>query len=268
MQVVSMSTYKIIDIHAHIFPEKIAEKAVGAIGEYYGIGMYGVGTVDALLKSGGKIGVDKYVVLPTATKVEQVDSANRFIAEVQGEYNSFIGFGSLHPDLEDPGSEVDKIISMGLHGIKLHPEFQNFSLDDAAMLRIYKAVEGRLPLLVHMGDENRDSSHPQKLAKILEMFPGLKVIAAHFGGYSAWDESIKYLVGKDLYFDTSSSLFKLDPQKAVRIIRSHGTEKILFGTDYPMWPHDEEFVRFMGLDLTEAERKMILYDNAARLFGL
>lgn len=263
-----MNKYKIIDIHAHIFPEKIAEKAVDAIGDYYGIKMRGVGTVDALLESGKKIGVDKYVVLPTATKVEQVEAVNKFISDVQEQYDNFVGFGSLHPGLEDQEREVDKIISLGLHGVKLHPEFQNFSLDDADMMPVYKAIEGRLPLLVHMGDENRDSSHPKKLAKILEMFPRLTVIAAHFGGYSAWDESIKYLVGKNVYFDTSSSLFKLDYKKAVDIIRNHGVEKILFGTDYPMWPHDEEFERFMKLDLTEDERRMILYGNAARLLNI
>lgn len=265
LQVVLMNTYKIIDIHNHIFPEKIAEKAVGAIGEYYGLDMFGSGTVDELLESGSKIGVSKYVVLPTATKVEQVESANKFISEVQSQYKSFIGFGSLHPGLEDPELEVEKIISLGLHGVKLHPEFQNFSLDDAEMMPIYKAIEGRLPLLVHVGDENRDSSHPEKLAKILESFPRLTVIAAHFGGYSAWDESCEFLVGKNVYFDTSSSLFKLNGKKAVEMIRNHGVEKVLFGTDYPMWQHAEEFERFMRLELTETERRMILYGNAAKL---
>jgi len=263
-----MSKYRIFDIHTHIFPEKIADKAVGAIGEYYGIEMDGNGTAEALLESGSKIGVDKYLVLPTATKVEQVQSANDFIAEMQKEHSNFIAFGTLHPDLSDPAAEIDKIIGMGLRGIKFHPEFQNFSLDDKEMLPFYKALEGRLPVLIHMGDENSDSSHPKKLARILEDFPGLTVIAAHFGGYRAWDESCEYLVGKKVYFDTSSSLFKLDRAKAVQMIRSHGVEKMLFGTDFPMWLHTEEFDRFMKLDLTEDERRMILYDNAAKLFGI
>ena len=263
-----MSKYRIFDIHTHIFPEKIADKATGAIGEYYGIEMDGRGTPEALLESGKKIEVEKYLVLPTATKVEQVQSANDFIAEMQKEHSNFVAFGTLHPDLADPASEIDKIIGMGLHGIKFHPEFQNFSLDDKAMLPFYKALEGKLPVLIHMGDANRDSSHPKKLAEILDAFPGLTVIGAHFGGFSAWEESCEYLVGKNVYFDTSSSLFKLDKEKAVEMIRNHGVEKMLFGTDFPMWLHVEEFERFMKLDLTEDERRMILYDNAAKLLKL
>jgi hypothetical protein len=119
-----------------------------------------------------------------------------------------------------------------------------------------------------MGDQNQDSSSPLRLKHILERFPKLVVIAAHLGGYQMWDESLKYLVGGNLYMDTSSSLAFLKPEKAVEIIRKHGIEKILFGTDFPMWGHLEELNRFMALDLTESEKRVILYDNAAKLLGL
>jgi predicted TIM-barrel fold metal-dependent hydrolase len=154
---------------------------------------------------------------------------------------------------------------MGLHGVKLHPEFQGFSIDDDSMLPIYKALEGKLPLLIHMGDEHKTSSTPAKLAKVMEMFPGLVVIAAHFGGYSMWEDSARYLIGKKLYMDTSSSLAFLSPERAVELIRKHGMQKMLFGSDYPMWDHEEEFERFLRLDLTEGERTSILYENAHRL---
>ena len=63
---------KIIDIHNHIFPDKIAEKAVASTGNYYGISMAGKGTVRDLLESGSKIQVSKYIIHSTATKPEQV----------------------------------------------------------------------------------------------------------------------------------------------------------------------------------------------------
>jgi predicted TIM-barrel fold metal-dependent hydrolase len=259
---------KIIDIHAHIFPEKIAEKAVKAIGDYYGIKMFGEGTCDALVESGKKINVYKYIVHSTATKVEQVKSINDFIADSAARYDSFIGFGTLHPGLENVDEEVDRIISLGLKGIKLHPEFQRFNIDDQDMLPIYKAAQGKLPILIHTGDENQQSSCPKKLAKIMDMFPDVVFIAAHFGGYSAWDESEKYLLGKNVYFDTSSSLFKLDAKRATEMIRRHGVEKMLFGTDYPMWDHKEELERFLKLDLTDDEREQILWKNAYRLLNI
>jgi predicted TIM-barrel fold metal-dependent hydrolase len=259
--------YKIIDAHVHVFPDKIAEKAVDAIGKYYNIKMDGIGTVKDLLFNGPKAGISKFVIHSTATRVEQVVAINNFIGKTKKSSQCFIGLGTLHPDLEDIDSEVNRIISMGLKGIKLHPEFQGFAIDDDNMMPIYQALEGKLPVLIHMGDEVKTSSSPKRLAKVLEMFPKLTFIAAHMGGYRMWDESIKYLVGKNVYFDTSSTLFMLEKDKFTRILRTHGVEKVLFGTDYPMWSQQEELERFFAIDLTEEERELILWKNASQLFN-
>lgn len=259
-----INRYQVIDMHAHIFPDKIAGRAVETIGKYYNIPMSGPGTVDGLLESGRKIGVGRYVVHSSATHVEQVKTINDYVLEVQSSHTELIGFGTLHPGLEDVDQEVERIISMGLKGIKLHPEFQEFNIDDDDMLPVYKAIEGKLPVLIHMGDENKDSSSPFRLARILDKFPELVVIAAHFGGYSMWKESSAFLIGKNLYMDTSSSLAFLNPVEAVEMIRKHGIHKMFFGSDYPMWDHQEELGRFLKLDLTEKERRAILYENAQR----
>lgn len=256
--------YKIIDMHAHIFPDKIAARAVESIGNYYNIPMTGPGTVDGLLKCGGRIGVSRYVVHSSATNVEQVTTINDYVAGVASAHSELTGFGTLHPGLADIGSETDRVIRLGLKGIKLHPEFQGFNIDDEDMFPVYKALEGRMPVLIHMGDENRDSSSPVRLARILDMFPDLVVIAAHFGGYAMWDESSEYLIGRNLYMDTSSALAFLKPEKAVCMIRQHGVHKMFFGTDYPMWDHEEELERFLRLDLTEEERIAVLSGNAER----
>jgi len=263
-----MNCSKIIDIHAHIFPEKIAQKATESIGNFYGIPMSGKGTIEDLLEQGNKVNVYRYVVHSTATKVEQVESINEFISQMQLSDERIIGFGTLHPDLPDVQKEVDRLVSLGLKGIKLHPDFQQFNIDDETMMPIYKAAEGRLPILVHMGDARSTASSPGRLAKVLDRFQGLTVIAAHLGGYSRWDESFQYLVGRNLYFDTSSSLWILDKSKAVDIIRKHGVKKVLFGTDYPMWNYEEELKRFESLNLTQEEQELILWKNAAELLNI
>ncbi|NLO41090.1 MAG: amidohydrolase [Ruminiclostridium sp.] len=260
--------YKIIDFHNHIFPDNIAQKAVENIGHYYGISMLGQGTVEALLESISKINAERYVVHSSATHAGQVKAINDYIAGVISNYPSMIGFGTLHPGLEEIDSEVQRIIALGLRGIKLHPEFQQFFIDDESMLPVYAAIEGKLPMLIHMGDKNKDSSSPSRLARILDRFPKLVVITAHLGGYQMWDQSITHLVGRNLFMDTSSSLTYLSGEKAVEIIRRHGADKILFGTDFPMWNHQEELNKFLALGLTDAEKKSILYDNAAGLLGL
>ncbi len=262
------TNYDIIDIHAHIFPDKIAEKAVDAIGRYYGVSMRRDGTVDGLLESGRNIGVEKYIVHSSATTVEQVKAINDYVSGVTRDHPEFIGFATLHPDMPDIPAEVDRIISLGLKGLKLHPEFQHFTVDDDSMMPIYEAVEGRLPVLIHMGDRNVDSSSPIRLARVLDKFPQLTVIAAHFGGYSMWDLSCEYLIGRNVYMDTSSTLDFITPERAVDMIRKHGADKMLFGSDYPMWDHREELNRFLALDLTEEERRAILFENAQKLLSI
>lgn len=263
-----MGEYKIIDMHAHIFPDKIADKAVKAIGDFYGIAMKGKGTASDLLKCGSRAGVNRFVVHSSATKAEQVKSINDYIAFKSKSDEHLIGFGTIHPDFDDIEGEIERIKSLGLKGIKLHPEFQNFKIDDECMFPIYRATQGKLPILMHMGDKARDWSHPKRLAKVIDVFPDLTVIAAHFGGYLLWDQAEQYLVGKKIYMDTSSSLFLLDDGKALDMIRKHGTDRIVFGTDYPVWTHEDELKRLFRLDLNEQERKLILRENICRLLEL
>ena len=71
-----------------------------------------------------------------------------------------------------------------------------------------------------------------------------------------------------MYFDTSSTLHELAPEKFMDIVRQHGVDKILFGTDYPLSDYELEYKRFQTLSLTEEEKEKIFYKNAYRLLGL
>ncbi len=256
----------IIDVHTHIYPEKIAAKALVNIGNYYNVPMRCKGTAEDLLILGTQAGISKFVISSVATTVEQVPAINNFIASVASRNSRFIGFGTIHPDFPDPEKEIQRIISLGLKGIKLHPDCQKFYVDTARMLPIYEKLEGKLPILFHVGDRRTDYSSPQRLANILDKFTGLICIAAHLGGYRVWETQGHILIGKNLYLDTSSSLMFLDRQKALSIIRKHGVDKVLFGTDYPVWSRKEELQHFFELGLTEEENYKILYLNAKKLF--
>lgn len=259
----------IIDFHAHIYPAKIAEKASDTIGQFYNIQMKYKGSPESLLESGSRIGVDRYIVHSTATAPHQVESINNYIIGEVESHPEFIGFGTIHPEYENYENELIRIYSAGLMGIKLHPDFLKFPIDLREMDDIYEVIAGlKMPILVHAGDYRYDYSGPKRIAHVLEKHPTLKVVAAHFGGYTQWEDSEKYLVGKNVWFDTSSSLWKLTPDEAMRMIRNHGVEKMLFGVDYPMWDHQEELERFNKLPLTPEERDAILYKNAVDLLGL
>ena len=267
MELSEYRTKGIINMHTHIFPDKIEEKAVAAIGSFYGIPMQNKGTSEHLIADGRKIGVERYLVCSTATTAHQVESIDNFIAREAACHPEFIPFGSIHPDYENIAGEIDRMVGLGFKGIKLHPDFQKFNIDDECAFPIYEAAEGRLPILFHTGDNRYDFSNPARLNRVLERFPKLIAIAAHLGGYQAWDAAQINYGHPRVYIDTSSSLMFVPPERAAEIIRRHGIEHVFFGTDSPMWDHEGELARFNALPLTEAERSMILRENALNFLG-
>lgn len=261
--------YEIIDAHSHIFPEKIAEIATESIGKFYEMPMTGYGVSEKLIESGKKIGVSRYLVCSTATTQHQISAINHFISAECKAHPEFYGFGTTHADSENLNADVEEILSLGLHGVKLHPDFQKFNADAPEAYEIYERIEGKLPLLIHCGDNRYDFSAPHRIANIHKNFPKLKILAAHLGGYQRWDDAEKLLVADEtLKFDISSSLAFMSPEKAAHIIHTYGSENCFFGSDFPMWSHEEELERFFALGLTEEENRMILSENIKSFLGL
>ena len=263
-----MKKYRIIDAHCHIYPDKIAEKASASTSEFYHMPSLFDGKISTLLERGGAAGIEHFIVQSVATTHKQVSSINHFIAESVAHSNGrFTGLGTLHPDSENLAEEVDEILSLGLKGVKLHPDIQKFQIDDARMDKIYELCEGRLPILMHTGDYRFDFSNPNRMMPVLEKYPELTVIGAHFGGWSVWDEATETLSKyKNFLVDCSSSFYAMTPEKAKELIMAYGTDRVLFGTDYPMWDIETELERFMRIDLTEEQREDIFYNNTAKLF--
>lgn len=255
--------YTVVDAHAHIFPDKIAERATDGISHFYDLPMSHQGSVHELFESGDKAGIDGYLVCSTATHPSQAEAINNYIQAVCAEYPQCIGFAALHPYSETLVTEFEKILKLPFKGIKLHPDFQEFNIDDKKVYPMYEMIESSgLPVLMHMGDATRTFSVPYRLAKVLDDFPKLRVIAAHLGGYQRWEEAAQVLKSSDrLRLDTSSCLDFMPPDKAVKFIRKHGVENCFFGVDFPMWDHSEELERFFRLGLTDNENKAILSKN-------
>ena len=263
-----MKKYRIIDSHCHIYPDKIAQKASDATGHFYDLPASLDGKISTLLEHGERAGIEHFVVQSVATTPHQVSSINRFIAEAVAQSGGrFTGLGTLHPDSEDMAADVDEIIALGLKGVKLHPDIQKVQLDDPRMHKMYELCEGRLPMLIHTGDSRYDNSNPNRMIPILEKYPNLTVIGAHFGGWSVWEEATEKLCGyKNFLVDCSSSLYAITPEKAKELILIYGVHRVLFGTDYPLWTPEIEIERFMKIDLSDEQREDILYNNAAKLF--
>ena len=265
-----MKKYRIIDSHCHVYPDKIAQKASDATATFYELPPSLDGRISTLLEHGERAGIEHFIVQSVATTPKQVSSINNFIAQAVAESGGrFTGLGTLHPDSEDMKADVDEIIALGLKGVKLHPDIQKVKLDDPRMHKMYELCEGRLPMLLHTGDCRYDNSNPNRLIPILEKYPNLTVIGAHFGGWSIWEEATKQLYTyKNFLVDCSSSLYAISKEKAKELILAYGTDRVLFGTDYPLWTPEEEIERFMSLDLTDEQKEDILYNNTAKLFNI
>lgn len=265
-----MNMTKIFDVHCHIYPHKIAEKAAAAIGSFYSMPMRFDGSVESLLEQAESSGTTLMAVHSAATTPHQVSSVNKFISETQRTYpNQLIGFGTLHPDSEHLEEEFKELMTLGLQGIKLHPDFQKFNLDSVNARKMFALVGDTLPFLIHMGDERFTYSAPERLKSVKKEFPDLKIIAAHFGGWTMWRESTKILAGTPgLYVDCSSSLFALSKEESREIIRRYGADQVIYGSDYPMWNLQEELERLKALELADTDQQKILWDNAQRFLKL
>ncbi|MCR5485173.1 MAG: amidohydrolase family protein [Clostridiales bacterium] len=256
---------KIIDSHTHIYPDKIAVKASNSISDFYSVGVKFDGTVGKLLERLSNAGISECVVHSVATTPAQVDSINRFIAKSVSEHpDVFFGFATLHPDSDDIKRDVDNAIAMGLHGIKLHPDFQKFNADSDEAMRIYEAVGGRLPILIHAGDYRTEFSKPERILNVCRTFPKQDIIAAHFGGWSVWGECAKELADCGIYVDTSSTQGFIPPERVRELLDIFSGDRILFGSDYPMWDAADE-IKMLNKVLREEEKEKVFHENFENL---
>jgi len=261
----------VIDSHCHIYPEKIAAKAILGTDGFYGVHSSEHGIGSELVAKRGEYGIDKFVVQSVATTAKQVRSINEFIAcEVEASGGLFTGLGTLYPDSPDLVSDYMHLRELGLHGVKLHPDIQNFKLDDYRCLKIYELCEqDDMPMLIHTGDSRYDNSNPNRLYPIMRIYSGLRIVGAHLGGYSVWEEASRKLCElENIYVDCSSSFPFIKKEEAKEIILRYGTDKVLFGTDYPMWSPKKELDTFFELGFSDEDNRKILSENAIKVFDI
>ncbi len=259
----------VVDCHAHIYPENIAERASQSVGDFYVYPMYASNaTADTLLALCEGSPITHHIVHSVAQKASNVEHINDFIAEECRKHPEFIGFATMHQDYPDPAHELLRCKALGLEGIKLHPDSQKVDMDDPRLMAVYEIAEHEhLPIIMHTGDYRYDYSHPRRLKKILHTFPDLVVDAAHFGGWSIFDVAVEFLEEERCFLDMSSSQTFIGMRRTEELVRLYGTSRIMFGSDYPMWNPVDEYESFVSLPFSEDEKEEMLWHNAEHFLG-
>ena len=261
---------KIFDIHTHVFPDAIAARTVEMLGEKAKIDPVYDGSRAGLIEQMRVAGIKAALNCPIATRPEQVSSINRWAAENNA--SPVYSLGSVHPETEDKAGVLAKVLESGLPGIKLHPEYQEFDLLDPRMTPVWTLCEREgLMIMLHAGAdiafEAPYRSDPVRIRQLMDAYPDLKLVAAHFGSWRMWDAVAEELCGTPVYLDTSFTLGIIDDAMFVDIIRRHGAERVVFGTDTPWRSQAEDVEHFSRLPLSKDERRLILWENARGLVG-
>lgn len=262
---------KIADSHTHVFPEALADKASHSICDFYGAAPGHHASIDTLLELEKEAGVSVFLISSSAATMRQVAHTNDFLGATAAAHPECLGLGTLFPGMPDYEAELDRIEAFGLRGIKVHPDMQRVPLDSPESVEMYRACARRgLVALLHMGDDRYDFSSPQRLYRLKQQVPDLIAIAAHFGGYRRWEDSLACPMPEGIWYDTSSTLMFLPDDDAKRMLDRFGVERFLFGTDFPMWTPKTEIARLLEkpFGLSQQETEDIFYNNFARLFSL
>ncbi len=264
----------IIDFHTHIFPEKIVARTIETLEQRAGIKASADGTLDGLLYSMNKSGIDMSVVLPVVTKPAQFKTVNEYAKLVNDSYGErLISFGGIHPDSEDYKKELDIIKSLGLKGIKIHPDYQGVMIDDIRYMNIIEYADSLdLIILTHAGVDIGlpEPVHctPFRMRKVLEAVRPKKMVVAHYGGYDCWEQVYEYLAGEDVYLDTAFTMDYISEEMFFKILDKHDYRKILFASDSPWSDGGKGIDILKNMSVKSEVLDDILANNAKRLLGL
>ena len=264
---------RLFDVHTHAFPDAVAARALARLtgmAVWEPVRPTHDGTVAGLVASMDRAGIERAVVCSVATKADQVPKISEWSVRVASP--RLVPFASIHPDFAHPEAEAERLAAAGVRGLKFHPEYMGCALDDPRCERIARsAARANLALAVHAGYdfafEKEDLASPERVRRLHERVPDLRLLACHLGGWRRWEEALDEVAGLPIYLETSMTLGRCAPAVLERILRKHPPELLLFGTDAPWADQAAEVEKFFALPMAEEALRRAAWENAVRFVG-
>ncbi|MDR1412796.1 MAG: amidohydrolase family protein [Actinomycetes bacterium] len=263
-----MNRIKIIDTHVHVFPDKVEQAAIAALTVPERVNKIG-GKLEDFIDRIKRLGIAQGWTVPVATKASQVASINEYAAAQPREY--CVPFGAIHPDCDDARGILADFREQGFPGFKMHPDYQDVLPTDPRMQAIFDAaMDFNLIGYFHAGDDVGPRTRygsPLEFRAVIDAYPGIKMVLAHAGGYRMWDEVEELLVGQgeNVYLDTAFTTTEMSSDQLLRILRGHGLDRVLFGTDSP-WTYPEDDIAFFNnAGFSNSELEALYHGNAEHL---
>lgn len=258
----------IIDFHAHAFPDQVATSAIPYLEEEGDVKANHDGRISSLLAIMDREGVDKSVICCIATRPSQFEAIVSWSKQISSD--RIIPFPSFHPDDPQAVEHISQIKEEGFKGIKMHPYYQQFFLDDEKLYPAYEKISKLgLILVMHTGFDiafpRIRRCDPRQILNVMTRFPELKMVTTHLGAWQQWAEVEDLLAGRKIYMDISYTLGQIDTQTARRIILKHPREYLLFGTDSPWSGPQKTYKQLQALELGDEREELILRKNGLAL---
>jgi predicted TIM-barrel fold metal-dependent hydrolase len=263
---------RIIDFHTHAFPDALAERALAQLlSGTDSVRPFLDGKVSSLIASMDANGIEASVLCSIATKPTQFEPIFQWSQQIASD--RIIPLASVHPQDPDGVEHIHRIAQAGLKGVKMHPYYQNFYLDDPHLYPLFEAIQDEgLLLTMHTGYDlafdRIDRVTPKQIADVVERFPAMKLVTTHLGAWKQWDDVQRYLLGKPIYMETSFSVEYLGPERVGKMLLNHPSEYILFGTDSPWTDQGETIAAHESIGLPDRIKEKYFFENASKILGL
>ncbi len=269
----------IIDFHTHVFPEKIAKNTINALAERSNGKPSTDGTVDGMILALERANADIAVALPVLTKPTQFESVLRYACTINERFKNeqkrkIISFAGIHPLCDDIDGKIALVKSLGIKGVKIHPDYQGTFIDDEGYIEILEcAKKYDLIVVTHSGIDDGYVDEPvrcppERVAKVIKQVEHEKFVLGHYGAHKQWEQVLDLLVGENIYFDTAFTLHEINEDLFKKILSKHGEDKVLFATDCPWRDIKDDVEIIKSYKLGSEIQDKIFYKNACKLLGI